>query len=76
MKMTNKLANELMDCLACVAISANGGVATDENGDFLMTEEQIQKVNEYARSTFVNILTEWEDFTGEKWEIEKEEDEE
>lgn len=76
MKMTNRLANELMDCLACVAISANGGVAFDENGDPVMTEEQMQKVNDYARNTFVNILTAWEDSMGEKWEIEKEEDEE
>ena len=33
MKMTSKLANTLMDCLACVAISANGGVEVDKNGN-------------------------------------------
>lgn len=72
MKMTNKLANTLMDCLACVAISANGGVEVDKNGNPITPEEQLQKVFEYAKETFFDILTPWEELMGEKWEIEEE----
>ena len=76
MKMTSKLANTLMDCLACVAISANGGVEVDKNGNPITTEEQMQKVSEYAQKTFVDILAPWEELMGEDWEIEEDEDEE
>ena len=62
MRMTNKLANQLMDDLACVAISANG---------IPETKEEFDKVTEYARNTFVNLLTEWEELKGEEWEIEE-----
>lgn len=61
MKMTLKLANSLMDSLACVAISANG---------IPETEEQFDKVSEYARNTFMSIACAWEELKGEKWEIE------
>lgn len=63
MKMTNKLATQLMDTLACVAISANG---------IPKTEEDFKKVNEYARKTFVNLLESWEKEKGEEWKIEEE----
>lgn len=62
MRMTNKLANQLMDSFACVAISANG---------IPETQEEFDKVTEYARNTFVNLLTEWEELKGEEWEIEE-----
>ena len=62
MRMTNKLANQLMDDLACVIISANG---------IPETKEEFDKVTEYARNTFVNLLTEWEELKGEEWEIEE-----
>lgn len=39
MKMTNKLANDLMDCLACVAVSANGGCPINERGEPCLSEE-------------------------------------
>lgn len=65
MKMTNKLANELMDNLACVAISALG---------IPQTEEEFNNITEYARSIFTNILTTWEESLGEKWEIEEDEE--
>lgn len=62
MVMTEKLANQLMDSLACVAISANG---------IPKTEEQFEKVSEYARNTFMSILGAWEELKGEEWEIEE-----
>lgn len=70
MKMTQKLATDLMDILAAVAISANGGISIDENGEPDITEEQIELVNEYSRNTFTTILKQWEETMGEEWEIE------
>lgn len=75
MKMTNKLANTLMDSLACVAISANGGARVDEDGNIIVTNEDLQKVSKYAQKTFLEILTPWEELMGEEWEIEEDEDE-
>lgn len=66
MKMTNKLATQLMDDLAMVAISANGTYPD---------EEAVKLVEQYAREKFVEILTEWEETFGEKWEIEELEEE-
>jgi len=65
MKMTNKLATQLMDSLACVAISANG---------IPKTEKDFKKVTEYTRKTFINLLESWEKEKGETWEIEGEEE--
>ena len=70
MKMTFKCADELMTALACVAISANGGCPTDENGEPSFTADQLEAVNGYARRKFVEICEEWEDEMGEAWEIE------
>ena len=67
MIMTAKLANELMNLLACVAISATGGADPDN-----INEEQMQYVEEYAKNTFCELLEAWEDLTGEEWQIEKE----
>ena len=39
MKMTQKLANDLMDCLTCLAISALDGVRIDENGEPYVPDE-------------------------------------
>lgn len=64
MKMTAKLANELMNNLICVAISANGGVSS--NG---LTENQLALVQKYAKIKFQDILTEWEDLFNKQWEI-------
>ena len=71
MRMTNKLAKTLMHSLACVAISANGGAKTDEDGNIIVTDEDLQTVAAYARKTFYEILTPWEELMGEKWEIEE-----
>lgn len=70
MKMTQKLAIDLMDILAAVAISANGGVSIDENGKPDITNEQIELINEYSKNTFTTILKQWEETMGEEWEIE------
>lgn len=60
MFMTDKLANQLMETLACVAISAIG---------VPKTEAEFGKINEYARTTFTAILTAWEKVKNEEWEI-------
>lgn len=68
MVMTEKLANELMDLLACVALSATGGVDPDN-----LDEEQIEYAQEYAKNTFCELLNAWEELTGKEWDIEVEE---
>ena len=68
MVMTEKLANELMDLLACVALSATGGVDPDN-----LDEKQIEYAQEYAKNTFCDLLDAWEELTGKEWDIEVEE---
>ena len=67
MVMKEKLANQLMDCLAYVAISATGGIIQNESGDF--SQEQIDFVEKYARETFYNILEAWEKSMEKEWDI-------
>lgn len=67
MVMTEELANQLMDDLACVAISATGGAIQDTNGHF--DQEQMEFAQAYARQAFCDILEAWEDQTGKKWAI-------
>ena len=69
MKMTEKLANSIMENLACLAISANGGVPVDENGNPMITDEQMEAINEYVEITFLDLCNDWEMATGKKWEI-------
>ena len=61
MRMTQKLANDLMDSLAALAISANGRLPE--------TEEELQSCERYARETFLRLGEEWEQTTGGTWEI-------
>lgn len=68
MVMTEKLANELMDLLACVALSATGGVDPDN-----IDERQLEYAQEYAKNTFCELLGAWEELTGKEWDIEVEE---
>ena len=68
MVMTEKLANELMDVLVCVALSATGGVDPDN-----IDEEQVEYAQEYAKNTFCELLNAWEELTGKEWDIEVEE---
>lgn len=67
MNMKEKLANQLMDALACVAISATGGIIKDTNGEF--NQEQMEFVEKYARETFYNILEAWEESMEKEWDI-------
>lgn len=69
MKMTKKLADELMDVLMCVALSATGGV--DPNN---LNQDQLDYAEDYAKNTFCELLEEWENLTGVEWEIEAEEE--
>lgn len=68
MVMTEKLANELMELLACVALSATGGVDPDN-----IDEEQMIYAEGYAKKTFCELLGAWEELTGKEWDIEIEE---
>ncbi len=69
MRMTKTLANTLLDDLACVAISANGGCPMDDDGNIIMSNEQMELIRAYAEETFVNILKEWERDTEKEWVI-------
>ena len=61
MRMTQKLANDLMDSLAALVISANGRLPE--------TEEEIESCERYARETFLRLSEEWERIIGGTWEI-------
>ena len=61
MRMTQKLANDLMDSLAALAISANGRLP--------VSEEELQSCGRYAKETFLRLGEEWEQTMGGTWEI-------
>lgn len=61
MRMTEKLANDLMDNLASLAISANGRLPE--------TEEELQSCGRYAKRTFTRLCEEWEQTMGGTWEV-------
>ena len=61
MRMTEKLANDLMDNLAALDISANGHLPE--------TEEELQSCERYAKETFLRLCEEWEQTMGGTWEI-------
>ena len=61
MRMTQKLANDLMDSLAALAISANGRLP--------VSEEELQSCGRYAKETFLRLCEEWEQIVGGTWEI-------
>jgi hypothetical protein len=67
MIMTKKLADQLIETLMCVAISATGGV--DPNN---IDEKQMEYCDGYAKTTFCELLGAWEELTGEEWDIEAE----
>ena len=76
MTMTEKLANEIMDNLACLAISAMGtegqieGWEKDEGEDVpIFKEEYIRRVLDYSREKFVEICAEWEQEMGEDFHV-------
>ena len=61
MRMTQKFANDLMDSLAALAISANGRLP--------VSEEELQSCGRYAKETFLRLCEEWEQIVGGTWEI-------
>ena len=61
MRMTQKLANDLMDSLAALAISANDRLPE--------TEEEIKLCERYARETFLRLCEEWERIMEGTWEV-------
>ena len=61
MEMAQKLANDLMDCLCALAISANGRIPE--------TEEEFEQCQQYAKDTFMTLCDQWEQVTGETWEV-------
>lgn len=76
MIMTEKLANEIMSNLTCLAMSAIGtegqieGWEKDEGEDVpIFKEEYIRRVSDYAREKFVEICVEWEQEMGEDFRI-------
>ena len=60
MKMTSKLANDLMDCLCALAISANGRMPN---------EEELALSQQYAKETFLRLCNEWEEVMEDEWEV-------
>ena len=61
MRMTQKLANDLMDNLVALDISANGRLPE--------TEEELQSCERYAKETFTRLCEEWEQTMGGTWEV-------
>lgn len=61
MKMSYEFAKKLMDDFAMLAVLANGR----EPASVL----EVAKAEEYARSTFLLLTTEWEEEMHKKWEI-------
>ena len=67
MIMTKKLADQTMETLVCIAISATGGAVMTETGG--INAEQLSFANAYAKQTFIKLLSEWEEIIGTEWEI-------
>lgn len=69
MEITWTLFKELLDCLACVAISAHGGYQVDENGEPVISDEMNEMCANYAHSTRESLLHMWECITGKEWAV-------
>lgn len=61
MRMTEKLANDLMDNLASLAISANGRLPE--------TEEELELCEGYSKIAFLRLCEEWEHTMEGTWEV-------
>lgn len=66
MYMTKKLADALLDALACLAISAIGGDP--------FNEETIAKAEKYSRETFCELCDDMEKDLGRTWVVIDEDD--
>lgn len=65
MIMAQKLANELTNCLYCLAISAYGEIAG--NPDLPVTASEACEI--WARVKFSELCDEWATFVGKEWRI-------
>lgn len=63
MIMEGKLASELMDCLACLYLSAYG------DGTIDTYYELTEKSQEYARAKFIELADEFKSTTGKQWDV-------
>lgn len=62
MKMPYKFAKRLMDDLATLAVLANGREP--------LSAVDVAETEEYARGTFLQLCSAWEEEMRENWEIE------
>ena len=76
MVMSGKLANQILDSLAGLAISAMGIEGYVERWEEVdgedipvFKEEYIEKVSEYSRKKFIEICAEWEQEMGVNFSI-------
>lgn len=72
MRMTEILANQLMDNLACLWISANNALIQDRNGEPTLTVSDTEEMKSWAKDTFLMLTEYWEEETGKEWEVVKE----
>lgn len=63
MIMEDKLASELMDCLACLYLSAYG------DGTIDTYYELTEKSQEYARAKFIELADEFKSATGKQRDV-------
>lgn len=64
MKMTKKLAQSLYNDLICLSISAMSDYKKKE-----LSEQEMCIHKLYAKNAFRSLADEWEEISGEKWEI-------
>ena len=67
MIMTKKLADQIMETLACIAISATGGATVTTTGEINI--EQLNYAETYAKEAFIELLSYWEEVMGKEWDI-------
>lgn len=69
MRMTETLANTLLDDLACLWISATDAVIEDRNGEPTLTISDEEAMEKWVKATFAELADYWEEKTGKKWEV-------
>lgn len=69
MRMTKTLADNLMDNLACLWISANDALIKDRNGEPTMTISDAEEMDLWVRNTFIALTEYWEEKYCKEWII-------
>lgn len=69
MRMTETLANQLMDDLACLWISANDALVKDRNGEPTLTVSDAEEMEKWTKNTFLALTNYWEEKHGKEWII-------